>query len=85
MASQSSCALAELAAGPGRGGDHGAADQHFAVGADFDFAARQGLADGAAGHVEGMVEGDQRSGFGHAVALHDDEAERIPELFDQRR
>ena len=64
-------------------GDHGAAHEHFAVGAELHFAAGERLADGAAGHVERMIERDERGGFGHAVALHEHEAERVPELLER--
>ena len=43
------------------------------------------LADGALGHVEGMVERDERGGLGHAVALHQHESERVPELLKRPR
>jgi hypothetical protein len=68
--------------GPGGGGDGSAADQDFAVGAELDLAAGHRLADGAAGDVEGMVEGDQSGGLRHAVTLDEDEAEGVPELFE---
>ena len=85
VASHSSCARTQRAASPGGAGDHRAAHQHFAVGSELDFASGQRLADGALGHVEGMVERDERGGLGHAVALHEDESERVPELLQRAR
>ena len=41
-----------------------------------------GFADGAVADVEGMVEGDERGGLGHAVALDQGEAEAVPEGFE---
>ena len=73
-------ALPQCAARPGGIGDHGAAHQHFAIGPDLDFAPGQRLADGALGDMEGMIERDQRRGFGHPVSLHHHEAKRVPEL-----
>ena len=78
-------ALPQLAARPGGAGDHGAAHQHFAVRADLHFTPGERLADRALRHFERMIERDERGGFGHAVALHDDEAERVPELLDRRQ
>ena len=66
-------------------GDHGAAHEHLAVGGELDFAPGERLADGALGHVEGMVERDERGGLGHAVALDQHESERVPELFERPR
>ncbi len=74
--------MLEGAAGPGGGGDHGAADEDFAVGLKLDLATGEGFAHGAASYFEGVVEGDEGGGFGHAVALHEDEAEGVPELLD---
>ena len=70
------------AALPGGGGEHVAADEDLAVVADADFAAGEGFADGALADVEGVVEGDERGGFGHAVALDEGEAEAVPEGFE---
>ena len=79
--SHSSVALPQCAARPGGGGNHGPAHQHFAIGADLDFAPGERLADGALGDMKRVVERDQGGGFGHAVALHDHKAKRVPELF----
>ena len=68
-----------LAALPGGGGDHVAADEDLAGVAEADLAAGEGFADGAFADAEGVVEGDERGGFGHAVALDEGEAELIPE------
>ena len=35
--------------------------------------------------MEGMVERDERGGLGHAVALHQHESERVPELLKGAR
>ncbi len=75
----------QKAAGPGGGGDGCAAHQHFAVRTQFHLAAGQWLADGSRCHVEGVVEGNDCGGFSHAVALHQDKADRIPELFERSR
>ena len=78
-------ARAQLAAGPRGRGDRLAAHQHFAIGPQLDLASRQRLADAAASHMEGMVERDQRRGFRHAVALHDDKTQGIPKLLGRCR
>ena len=57
-----------------------AANQNFAVVGDAHFAPGHHFADAAAGRLEGMVQTDQRRRFGHAVALHNREAETQPEL-----
>ena len=66
-------------------GEHVAADEDLAVVAEADFAAGEGFADGAAADVEGMVEGDEGGGLGHAVALDEGEAEAVPEGFELGR
>jgi hypothetical protein len=75
----------ERAAGPCGGRDGRSTDQHFAVIAELDLAAGKRLADGSLRDVEGMVERDEGGGFGHAVALHDDQANGIPECLDRLR
>jgi hypothetical protein len=80
VASHSSCALVQSAALPGGAGDGSAPHQHLAIRAQLDFAAGQRLADGSPGYVERVVERDERGGFGHPVALHQDESQRVPEL-----
>src|SRR5262249_51821344 len=70
----------QLAAGPGGAGDGGAAREPFPVGGGLDLAAGHGLADGALRDVKGMIEGDEGRGLRHAIALHEDKAERVPEL-----
>ena len=69
------------AAGPGGAGDGSAADQHLAVRTQLHFAPGQRLADGTLRHVEGVVEGDERGGFGHSIALDNHKADGVPELF----
>jgi len=66
---------------PGCAGDDLSADQDFAVVGDADLAAREGFADGAGLDVKGVIERDQRAGFGHAVALDEGEAEAVIEGF----
>jgi len=56
------------------------AHQHFAIRPQLYLASGKWLADGSPGHVEGMVECDQRRGLCHAVALHHNQANRIPEI-----
>ena len=85
VASHSSSRGRSAPASPGGAGDHRAADQHLAVGRELDLASGQRLADGALGHVEGMIERDERGGLGHAVALHEHESQRVPELLQRAR
>ena len=75
----------QFAALPDGAGDHGPAHQHFAVRRELHLAPGHRLADGAFGHMEGMVERDERGRLGQAVALYEHESERIPELFKRPR
>ena len=62
-------------------GDIFAADENFAVFGELEFAAGQDFADGALRRAKRMIEADQRSGFGHAVALDDGVADALEEFF----
>src|ERR1019366_1319024 len=66
---------------PVAAGDAAAAHQDFAVLRQLNFAPGQNLADGPAAGVEGMVQADQRSGFGQAVALDHGVSQAMPEFF----
>ena len=68
---------------PGGARDHRAPHQHFAVWPQLHLAARQRLADRSAGHVEGMVQRDDRRGLRHSVALNHDESQAVPELLQR--
>src|ERR1700757_707142 len=74
--------LSQLSLGPGSGGNHRTPDEYFPVRPDLDLAPRKRLANGAARHVKRMIEGDERGGLGHSIALHHHKAEPVPELFD---
>ena len=69
---------------PGGAGEHVAADEDLAFVGEADLAAGEGFADGAAADAEGVVEGDEGGGLGHAVALDEGEAEAVPEGLELR-
>ena len=71
----------QLFALPVAGGDVRATHQDLAVFVELHLPAFEHLADRALAGAEGMVQRDERGGFGEAVALNDDEAEAPPELF----
>ncbi len=71
----------ELFCLPIAGSNVGAAHQDFAVLIELDFAAFQHFADRTLAGAKRMVQRNERSGFGEAVALNHDEAKPPPEFF----
>ena len=70
----------QFVAVPIAAGNAAAPNENFAIFGQLDFASRQNLADGAAAGVERMVQTDQRSGFGQAVALDHGVSQAMPEF-----
>src|SRR4029077_16980460 len=62
------------------GRDSSTAHQDFAVFREFDFASVQHFADGTLSQAEGVIDADERRGFGQAVALNHGVAQAVPEF-----
>ena len=69
-----------LSSAPFGFGDGATAYQDLAVLSDLHLAPGERLANAAPRSVEGMIQGDERGGLGHAIALNEREAEAGPEL-----
>ena len=75
----------KLFVAPIAGGNIFAANQNFALRADFHFQAGKQFADGSFSEAKGMIQADEGGGFGHAVTLDHRVAETIPKGFDSAR
>ena len=64
---------------PAGGGHHLATHLNFAIAAHANLTARKRLADSSLGKVKGMIEGDERCGLRHAIALNERKAKIAPE------
>src|SRR5271168_3553922 len=73
-------ALVHRSALPRGVGQHVSADEDFAFIAETNFAARESSTDGSFCDFEGVVEGYERSGLDHTVALDERDADGVPEV-----
>ena len=65
---------------PPRGrSQHISTHQNLALIAETYLAPGKNLADGATADAEGVIEGDERGGLGHSVALNQRQAQPVPE------
>ena len=65
--------------------DRRAPHQHFAIRPQLYLASRQRFADGPLGHVERVVQRNQRRGLRHSVPLHQHKTKGVPELLQRTR
>ena len=72
-------------AGPGRVRDRLTTHQHFAIRPQLHLAPRHWFADRPVGHMEGVIQRDQRRSLRHSVALHHHKSQRAPELLQRPR